>query len=318
MSMKFDENSQLLATGTRNGAINIYNMEYWELETQIEPVDEAGIEDGLISKIDVKFPVTWLKWKPQSRFSRFASTLTASYGNGVVKFWDIYSKESKIKIFESEGQGIYSLDYNSTGSILATGGMDHNLRIYDEPTKAMIQMYSNVGWGEILNHYNRIFWVKFNPEDEHMIYSGGADWMITIHDIRWKFPIRNIIGPKVLGDSIDVRNHHLLTGSYSGDEWLEIWDLRNYERVSSFNWDNSDMTKGGQIVSAKFTKGSSNNIISASRIANEVRMLDVVTGETSWTFEGFSSMIYSLEMSNEGRFISTGNADGSISLFEYH
>ena len=166
--------------------------------------------------------------------------------------------------------------------------------------------------------YNRIFWVKFHPEDEHIIYSGGIDRMITVHDTRWKFPLRNIIGPYIIGDSIDVRNHSLLTGSYWADEWLEIWDLRNYERISAFNWNNSDSPIGGQVVAAKFTKGSTNGIIAASKIENELKMINSTTGEPFESVKGFSSMIYSMDISYEGNYISIGNADGTVSLFEYH
>ena len=152
MSLQFDYDTQFLAAGTRNGTINIYNLNFWELDSQINPVDETGTIKADVNQNDVKFPVTWLKWKPKSNYSRAVSTLAACYGDGAVKFWDVTKKESKIKIEEKENNGIYSLDYNSTGSILATGGMDSSLRIYDEPTKKLVQIYSPQGWGEILNH----------------------------------------------------------------------------------------------------------------------------------------------------------------------
>lgn len=154
--MQFDENTKFLAAGTRYGTINIYNMEYCELDDQINPVDESAILNGDIPISYEYSPVTCLKWKPRSRYSRTDATLTASYSNGIVKFWDINTKESRIKITETEGQGIYSIDYNSTGSSLATGGADYSLRIYDEKTKTLVQTYSKLGCGEVLNHYNRI------------------------------------------------------------------------------------------------------------------------------------------------------------------
>lgn len=175
MSMQFDENTKFLAAGTRYGTINIYNMEYCELDDQINPVNESEILNGDMPISYEYSPVTCLRWKPRSRYSRTAATLTASYSNGIVKFWDINTKESRIKITETEGQGIYSIDYNSTGSSLATGGADYSLRIYDEKTKTLVQTYSKLGCGEVLNHYNRIHCVKFHPEDENVIFSGGAD-----------------------------------------------------------------------------------------------------------------------------------------------
>lgn len=65
----------------------------------------------------------------------------------------------------------------------------------------------------VINHFNRIHCVKFDP-DEHIIYSGGADRIVTIHDVRIKDPVKTILGPYVIGDAIDVRDNELLTGSY--------------------------------------------------------------------------------------------------------
>ena len=75
MWMSFDDNSKLLATGAGNGSINIYNLNYGELETWFEAINEK--EEGLIDlrTLTVKHPVTWLKWRPKLGGTRNQSTI---------------------------------------------------------------------------------------------------------------------------------------------------------------------------------------------------------------------------------------------------
>lgn len=299
MSMQFDSESKLLATGTRNGAINIYNWEYAELEKQICPVDEeTEVIDARLTPVN--FPATCLKWRPKNGFSRALPKLTASYGNGDVKCWDVESKELKYKISEGENIGIYSIDYNRSGNSLLTAGMDYTVRVYDENTLKMTHEFAPT-LGSIVNHFNRVFCAKFGPEDDRMIYSGGADRMICVHDIRCKYSVRNIVGPYVLGDCIDVHDNMLLAGSYRSAECIEVWDIRNYDKLYTYDWDQSDYQLGGQVVSAKFMRDGKHSIIAASRIAGEVKCMDLLSGETFANISGYTSMIYSMDFSTNGR-----------------
>lgn len=55
-------------------------------------------------------------------------------------------------------------------------------------------------------HTTRVYCAKFNkdPENPHIVYSGGWDQNLTIWDLREKKPINNIFGPQIYGgDSID-------------------------------------------------------------------------------------------------------------------
>jgi WD40 repeat protein len=56
---------------------------------------------------------------------------------------------------EEGNKGIYSLDYNSTGTLLATGGADATIRIYDDKTNKVIQSYQP-GLRDVVHHFNRV------------------------------------------------------------------------------------------------------------------------------------------------------------------
>lgn len=68
---------------------------------------------------------------------------------------------------------LFALDFNIDGTLLAVAGRDLHIRIYDETTKSLaVKMKEK---GELPGHSNRIFSVKFNPNDSNMLVSGGWD-----------------------------------------------------------------------------------------------------------------------------------------------
>ena len=70
--------------------------------------------------------------------------------------------------------------------------------------------------GELPGHSNRIFCVRFDPQNSNMLSSGGWDNTVQIYDIRKKGPVGSIYGPHICGDAIDYYNDGftLMTGSY--------------------------------------------------------------------------------------------------------
>ena len=62
-------------------------------------------------------------------------------------------------------------------------------------------------------HNNRIFCAKFCKEEDSLIISGGWDQTVKVWDLRSGDPVRSIFGPYITGDSIDIHDGFILTGS---------------------------------------------------------------------------------------------------------
>ena len=64
-------------------------------------------------------------------------------------------------------------------------------------------------------HSNRVFAVKFHPADPHVLLSAGWDNTVQIWDLRVEGAVRNIFGPHICGDSMDIDcdGQEILTGS---------------------------------------------------------------------------------------------------------
>ena len=49
--------------------------------------------------------------------------------------------------------------------------------------------------------------------------------------------VATLCGPKISGDSVDIRGDHILTGANRGTEQLQLWDWRAQKVETQFRWD---------------------------------------------------------------------------------
>ena len=232
-SCKYDPTDKYVAAGFGDGAIRIYNTLNGKCSfTLCSMVDSWGKSGDM--------PVTALRWRPVNSKLKTANVLVSSSADGILKHWHATSGKclSARKCDDNKDQQLYTIDYNLDGSLLATAGKDKYIRLYDEQTKGLVLKMKENG-EKYPGHSNRIFSVKFNPYDPNMIASGGWDNTVQIYDIRKRGPIHSIYGPHICGEAIDFRSDGttLLTGSYRGDDVLELWDLRNFSKFRTIDWD---------------------------------------------------------------------------------
>jgi hypothetical protein len=48
--------------------------------------------------------------------------------------------------------------------------------------------------------------------------------------------VRSIYGPHICGDSLDIVNNEIVTGSWRGDNQLQLWDFGSGELIQDINW----------------------------------------------------------------------------------
>lgn len=230
---RYDPTDKYVAAGFGDGAIRIYNTFNGKCSfTLCSLVDQWGKSGDM--------PVTSLRWRPPNSKMKTANILVSAHADGFLKHWHATSGKclSNRRVEDSEDQQLYTIDYNSDGSLLATAGKDKYVRLYDEQTKGLVMKMKENG-ERFPGHSNRIFAVKFNPYDNNMIASGGWDNTVQIYDIRKRGPIHSIYGPHICGEAIDFRNDNntLLTGSYRGEDVLELWDLRKFQKFRTIDWE---------------------------------------------------------------------------------
>ena len=283
---RFSPDGNLIAAGCGDGAIRVYNSLNGKMMYSLNVAkDESGM------------PMTAIRFRPHTSASKTKNVLLAVNADGSVQHWHITSGKCLHKIEDTENQ-LYTVDYRRDARIFATAGKDYKVRIYDEATKVLTTTLCG-GFGKITpGHSNRVFSLKFNPDDDNIIVSGGWDNTVQIWDLRVEQSVRSFYGPHICGDAVDVHNNMVLTGSWRPENQVEVWDLGSGQLIENVPWHQSSIHgKHCAIYAAQFSKRDNARFIGAGGSgANEAKIFDrKLNNKCIGTVTGLTRGVFSLD-----------------------
>lgn len=311
--VRFSPDGKFLAAGCGDGAIRVFNVQNGQMAYSLQ----CGSNTSL--------PTTSLRFRPLTSTTRTKNVLLAANSAGLVQHWHMTSGKC-LHSMEDDVNQVYALDYNSQGSHFATAGKDAKIRVYDEATKSLlVTMESGLIYSvkATPGHSNRVFASKFVPQDDNLIITGGWDNTVQLWDLRTGSSIRSFYGPHICGDSIDVVENEILTGSWRSDHQLEIWDLGKGLKITDIPWHASQTGQPAcMLYAAQFSKesqgGSNAKFIAAGGSGlNEAKIFDHHSGDSIvGTITGLSRGIFTLDFSPESKKIAMAGGDCSIRIVE--
>lgn len=246
--------------------------------------------------------------------------LVASAADGSIYHWHVTSGRLLHTIEPDMGNHIYALDYSPDGKNLATGCKDCSVTIIDEHTKSQLAKLTEGGGRP--GHSNRVFSVKYSPDDPNFLVSGSWDNTVLLWDLRKSEPIDSVYGPHICGDSIDIREDRILVGSYSNEENLYVIDMRTMETIKNIDWfgedfERTEFTKPSSLYSALYTKDGK-YIVAGGTARNEVRVFkndDPVDGyKVVGKITDLDMACLSVDVQNTGLGFAFGCADGYLRI----
>ncbi len=298
-SLRFEKLDGMIAAGYSNGYICVYNT-------------DNSCEPKCMKASD--YPVTCIRWKPHDNLKP-KNVLISVTADGLITHW--HTSTSKIlHTMEEKNNPIMCVDYSPDGTLFATGGSDHQVKLYDDNTKTIIRhMTSNIFTKP--GHSNRVFCINFHKENHNLMASGGWDNTIQLYDIREGTVKDNFYGPHICGDSVDMKGNYILTGSWAVKNQIQLWDIRTMKLIKQIEWDKDVKFHSTYIYAAQFSKkgnlfgvgGSNNNTCRVFENDTEDNYPQVDT-------KYLSSPVYSLDFSNNGKSFAYGCGDGNIRIYD--
>jgi len=300
---RFDPDDTFIATGSSEGMVNVYSLSENKPTHIMNGAEVSGI------------PITSLRWRPHTGISKTKHVLVSSCADGNVSHWHVPSGKLLHRMSEPDNQ-ILCLDYNTDGSNFATAGKDRKIRIYDEGTKSLLVELAGGFW-QYPGHSNRIFSIKFNPQDPNIILSAGWDNTIYFWDIRDGKSFGSIYGPAISGDALDIRGNQILTGSWRNKDQLELWDYASRKKISNIDWEPGYNTENAYVYSCEFSKANDNTILAGCSNRNEVAVFDKkedhkVIGKISDIAKG----VYSVDYANKMDLFGFCGGDGRVHVVQ--
>ena len=217
------------------------------------------------------YPVTSIKWNKKKD-----TTLLVGSADGYVTHWHTSTGKVLHSMHEIDN-AINSVDYTRDYKRFATAGNDVVVRVYDESMKSIITSMHPFKFDEP-GHSGRIFCVKFHPENDNMLVTGGWDKTVQFYDVRGSKICHSIYGPEICGDSLDISGNFLLTGGWSTSTQLKIWDIRNLKCVSEVIYETGEKNFPTYIYSVKFNQRKDQKVFAVGGVNNNLfRIFDLDT-----------------------------------------
>lgn len=302
--VKYSPDGTLLAAGCGDGAVRVYDARSGELRYNLN-VENVN-----------QLPTTSIRFRPTSGRSKTKNVLLAVNADGSLDHWHITSGRKLHTVTEKDNQ-LLCVDYRYDGAKFATAGKDYKVRIYDEATKTRVSVLSaGIGSGGH-GHSNRVFSLKFKPESEDIVVSGGWDNTVQIWDLRVGSSVQSFYGPHICGDTVDVSDNTILTGSYKPKDALQTWDLRTGKLVQTIPWSQGSSSSTCQLYAAQFsTKPSGRFVAAGGSNENEARVFDTSKGNALvGVVRGFDRAVYATDFSPSGESVVFAGGDKKIYSF---
>ena len=327
ISMAFSPNGRVLATGTRNGSISLWESGAWEWIGFLEGHEAAhGItslawsSDGsllLSGGRDEKLILWDMKTlQPKFTFDDLSSEIvTANIGptdfqvsavstGGDAAVWEIDGESAELTGMFDTGaltEAVYLPRSNGLISIMTSGdilvwNLDEKGAI-SGPNQALLG-YSGLG--------ERIASLAWHPGGGRIASVLGPDVMVW--DAALAAPVLRLVGHEVFVGGVDWSGDGSKIASGDANGVVKIWNAATGEELVSYQ------NHMGTITNLRFAPDSQ-FLAAAGSVDDSITIADSESGEVLHRLEGTGSGVWSLGWSPDGEWIAGGTANGEILLW---
>lgn len=224
-----------------------------------------------------------------------------------------------MSIKDPNSADLYCLDFRKDGGLIAVGGSDHEIKIYDDLTKSVITSLKADG-AINMGHANRVFSVRFT-DDPNILVSGGWDNTVFFWDVRDGKSTGFVHGPHISGDSIDIKENVMLTGSYSNKDVLQLWSISERKLMHNIEWEPGLVAESehGYIYSASFDKlvGKTQYIAAGGSGRNEVKFFKAAKDHDLIARLSFNKTVTCIDYANSRNVFAACCSDGQTHIYNY-
>ena len=166
-----DDDGFEMAAGFGNGAILLYDTRSGSVMSEVTPGRKGG------------FATMSMK------YSRSGEHVLSTSAGGDVAMWKTHhSKQEPVLLAKEKENEVNCLDICRDGTYFATGGKDRHVRLYDTSRFKLCSTtrapnYENMDSSDKnLGHTKRVFALKFHPQENHILLTGGWDDCVKVGD----------------------------------------------------------------------------------------------------------------------------------------
>ena len=189
---------------------------------------------------------------------------------------------------------LYSVNFNSTGTLAATGGVLGMVEIWDVATWTPLFI--------IPVHTHSIRQVHFSPDGSQLVAIAGDTAQIL--DVATGTILHSLTGHKrpVYDVAYNPEGTQIATASF--DDTVKLWDALTGELLITIT-ENTE-----SVLCVKYNPEG--NLVASSSYDGMVRVFNSTTGELLQTLEGHTEVPYEMEYTEDGKTLFTIAQDNTV------
>lgn len=199
-------------------------------------------------------------------------------------------------------RGVRSVAFSSDGHLLASGGGDKAIKLWNTAT-----------WEEIstlTGHSDPITAITFSPVEQTLISAASSTiklWKLDTGD-----EITFAASDAPMSVSFNANGQFIASGGSQGT--LTLWSLSTGQEVCNFTAHPKLLGIGVGVYSVAFSPDG--RFFATGSFDREIKLWNATTRDLISTFTGHSATIYCLAFSPDGAVLASGSADTTIRLWE--
>ena len=267
---------------------------------------DPGNLDAPLFNLEGHKTLSRVKFNPDGQILASAGS---SFDN-TIRLWDMAKGGVELAVLTGHTEAIYSIDFSTDGSLLASGSRDNSLRVWDVKTGKEL-FFS-------LNHNREVHSVAFSP-DGATLASGGADGKIRLWDVQTKQEKKVLDGHTIQVDCLAFSpDGKLLASAGQYDTEIRLWDTQTWQPMNILRG-HVDSDGGYGVFSLAFNHQGT--LLASGGADKSVRLWDVNPLSPSFSKElvkllRHSDWVDSLVFSPDGAaLISASERDGTIRIW---
>ena len=293
-ALAFSPDGQILASASADHTIRL-----WDPETG-EPLCTLYGHTDLVASI---------------AFSPDGQTLASSCADRTIRLWHM-TKALALEaqtleagptrhILHGHTQKVRAVAFSPDGQILASGGEDQTIRLWDAQTGHCLQV--------LAKHSHSVVAVAFNG-DGRTLASGGADQTVCLWDVQARKPLRTLQGHEQGVPALAFNPQEDLLASSHWGQAIHLWDVGDPEALAAGRVRNT--LRGHRQKIPALTFSPDGHILASASDDQTIRLWDIQTGECLHTLYGHTSFVASLAFHPDNKILASGSFDQTIRLWD--
>lgn len=276
-SVAFSPDGQLLASGSYDQTVCLWNMATGGLQTILE---------------GHAHPVRSVAFSPNGRL------LVSASEDQLVCLWNTATGTLQ-QIIEGDLGSVRSVAFSPDSRLLATGSSDKKVRLWN--------MAMNVLQQTLQGHLDSVQSIAFSP-DGQLLASGSYDQTVRLWETATGALQQTLEGHTSWVESVAFSPDSRLLASCSCDQTIRVWD--------TVTWALQHTLEGhtGSVQSVDFSPDG--RLLASSSDDETVRLWDTATGALQLTLEGHTRSVRSVAFSPDSWLLVSGSYDQTVRLWD--